>query len=169
MVQLRMDPRMCPRLDPSDVVQEAITEAWQELPAYLEARPIPFYPWLRRITWERLLKLQQRHLRAQKRSVLRENPLVLPDESSRALADRLAQSGTTPSGKLQRLERQESVRRALDRLPGIDRDVLVLLYLEQLSGVEAAIVLQISEPALRMRHLRALRRLRQLVLQDGSG
>jgi RNA polymerase sigma-70 factor (ECF subfamily) len=115
------------------------------------------------------LKLQQRHLRAQKRSVLRENPLVLPDESSRALADRLAQSGTTPSGKLQRLERQESVRRALDRLPGIDRDVLVLLYLEQLSGVEAAIVLQISEPALRMRHLRALRRLRQLVLQDGSG
>jgi RNA polymerase sigma-70 factor (ECF subfamily) len=169
MVELHLDPRMRARVDPCDVVQDAITEAWQELPAYLRDRPIPFYPWLRTIAWERLVKLHQRHVHAHKRSVLRECPLSLPDHSSRALAGLLARSGTTPSGKLERRERQESIRRALDQLRADDRDLLVLLYLEELSGVEAAAVLRISEGAVRMRHLRALRRLRQLVREEGSG
>ena len=44
-----------------------------------------------------------------------------------------------------------------------DREVLVLIYLEQLSPKEAGDVLAISEKAVTMRHLRALDRLRPLV------
>jgi RNA polymerase sigma factor (sigma-70 family) len=45
-------------------------------------------------------------------------------------------------------------------LPEIDRDVLSLRHLEHLSMREIAAVLQTTENAVRVRHLRALLRLR---------
>ena len=91
MVRLRMDMRLAARVDPSDVVQEALLEAAGLLPEYLANRPIPFYPWLRRLAWEKLVKLHERHLNAGKRSVLREEAvaLELPDDSVLNLARRL--------------------------------------------------------------------------------
>ena len=49
MVAVRLDRRLAARVDPSDVVQEAILEADQMLSDYLVERPLPFYPWLRRL------------------------------------------------------------------------------------------------------------------------
>jgi RNA polymerase sigma-70 factor, ECF subfamily len=69
MVALRIDRRMAARVDPSDVVQEALAVAAQSLSDYLRDRPLPFYPWLRRFAWERLLQLHRHHLRTQRRSV----------------------------------------------------------------------------------------------------
>src|SRR5579872_5226230 len=69
MVAVRLDRRILPRVDPSDVVQEALAEADQKLSAYLRQRPVPFYPWLRRLAWEQLVRLHERHLRAGRRSV----------------------------------------------------------------------------------------------------
>ncbi len=43
MVRLRIDARVAARVDPSDVVQEAISDAWRKLPGYLRRRPVPFY------------------------------------------------------------------------------------------------------------------------------
>src|SRR5207248_2646216 len=57
MVAVRLDRRVAPRVDPSDVVQEALFEADRRLPEYLREHPLPFYPWLRRIAWERLVKI----------------------------------------------------------------------------------------------------------------
>src|SRR5262245_24069354 len=74
MVAVRLDCRLAARVDPSDVVQEALMDAARKLPDYLRRRPLPFYPWLREIAWERLIKLHQQHLTAGKRSVLREQP-----------------------------------------------------------------------------------------------
>src|SRR5438477_6125508 len=88
MVALRLDRRLAARLDPSDVVQEALADAAGKLTDYLRRRPLPFYPWLRRLAWERLVALHRRHVRAGCRSVAREEPggLALPDESAVALA-----------------------------------------------------------------------------------
>src|SRR5215472_7956514 len=72
MVALRIDRRMAARVDPSDVVQEALADAARNLSDYIEERPLPFYPWLRQFAWERLLQLHRHHLRAQRRSVDRE-------------------------------------------------------------------------------------------------
>ena len=44
MVSVRMDPRIAARVDPSDVVQEALAVASRKLPDYLRQRPLPFYP-----------------------------------------------------------------------------------------------------------------------------
>jgi RNA polymerase sigma-70 factor (ECF subfamily) len=167
MIALRMDHRLRTRVDPSDVLQEALAEAFQQLPEYLQERPLPFYPWLRQIAWNRLVDLHRRHLLAQRRSVLREEKLVAtPDPSLAALADRLAGSGTSPSGRLVRDEVRGRVQDALLQLKEADRELLILRYLEKLSTAEIAAVLGIREGAVKVRHFRALERLRGLL--DGS-
>src|SRR5262245_27068453 len=42
MVELRLDGRLAARLDPSDVVQEALAEADRRLDGFLRDRPLPF-------------------------------------------------------------------------------------------------------------------------------
>jgi RNA polymerase sigma-70 factor (ECF subfamily) len=74
MVAFHMDRRLAARFDPSDVVQEALAEADRRLDEYVREPPLPFYPWLRQIAWDRLIELRRRHLRAAKRSVLPELP-----------------------------------------------------------------------------------------------
>jgi RNA polymerase sigma-70 factor (ECF subfamily) len=168
MVRLRLDPRLAARVDPSDVVQEALAEASRRLDDYLDHPPLPFYPWLRQIALDRMLDLRRRHLRAGKRSVSREEPgvLSLPDESAAELASKLIDLGSSPSRHLLREELRERVRAALERLPEADREVLVLRHLEQLPVREIAAVLGVGEGAVRMRQLRALARLRDLLDHD---
>ena len=167
MVAVRLDPRVAARLDPSDVVQEALLEAARKLPDYLRARPLPFYPWLRRLAWERLLKLHQRH-RAAKRDAARDERMApaLPEGSVQELAQRLIASGTSPSGRAVRAETRDRVRAALAALAETDREVLVLRYLEQMSTAEIAAVLGTTAGAVKVRHLRALERLRGLLPDD---
>src|SRR5687768_10163336 len=74
MVSVRLDRRMAARVDPSDVVQEALLDAAGRLDEYLRERPIPFYPWLRRLAAGRLADAYRRHVRAARRSVGREEP-----------------------------------------------------------------------------------------------
>ena len=168
MVAVHMDIRMAARFDPSDVVQDAMLDASQKLPGYLQEQPIAFYPWLRQIAWQRLVYLRQHHMATQKRSVLREQrwDLDLPDESVVRLADRLVSEGTSPSQRAIREELFSRVRAALDAMPLKDRQVLILRYLEQLSAAEASQVIGITEEAFMKRHFRAIQRIRRLL--DGS-
>jgi RNA polymerase sigma-70 factor (ECF subfamily) len=167
MVKVRLDRRLAARVDPSDVVQEALLEAAARLDVYLRERPLPFYPWLRRIAWDRLADAHRRHLRASRRSIGREEPPALSGESVQALAERLlAPVSGGPSARLRRQERRDHVRAALDRLPERDREVLVLRHLEDLSTAEAAAVLGVSEGAVKVRLLRAVQRLRDLLDQE---
>src|SRR6478672_93933 len=127
MVTVRLDRRLAARLDPSDIVQEALADAARGLDVYLRDRPVPFYPWLRRFAWERLIEANRRHLQARRRSVAREERLEmhLPDQSARALAARLLANGTSPSARLMSQELRDKVQAALDRLDPRDREVLV--------------------------------------------
>jgi RNA polymerase sigma-70 factor (ECF subfamily) len=168
MVDSRLDPRLAARLDPSDVVQEALMDAAGRLEDYLRDRPLPFYAWLRQFAWERVIKLHERHVTARKRTVCRERALDLPDRSGLLLAGRLAASTTSPGRRLSKEEQRERVRAALAHLPPRDREILALLYLEGLNNKEAAAVLGIGEGAVKMRHLRALGRLRDLMGSDSS-
>lgn len=163
LVRLRMDPRLAGRLDPSDVVQEVLLDASRKLSDYLKDRPLPFYPWLRAIAWERLVKLHRHHMGAGKRDVRREQGLPLPDESAIPLADHLIDRHSGPRSHLVREEMRRRVRSALEQLAEADREVLVLRYLEQLSMREIAAVTDTTEAAARQRHARALRRLGALL------
>jgi RNA polymerase sigma-70 factor (ECF subfamily) len=171
MVELRLDRRMAARVDPSDVVQEALMDADKRLTDYLKKRPVPFYPWLRRLAWEHLVKVHDRHVLTRKRSVLREEirGMSLSEGSTWQLAERLAVSGTSASQRLIREEMGARVRAALARLSAGDREVLVLRYLEQLSTADIAAELEIGEGAVKMRHRRALDRLCRFLRDEGDG
>jgi RNA polymerase sigma-70 factor (ECF subfamily) len=163
MIAVRLDPRLAPRVDPSDVVQDALAEAARRLDDYLAEPPLPFYPWLRQIAVDQLGMAHRRHARAARRDVGREEPGGLPEGSAVELAERLAGAESGPSEQLGRKERREHVRAALGRLPERDREVLVLRYLEDLPTAEVASVLGVSEGAVKMRLLRAVQRLHALV------
>ena len=167
LIQLRMDRRIATRIDPSDVVQEALLTAFGRINEYVRDRPIAFYPWLRRIALERLLDLRRRHVTSSRRTVDRELGQHA-DDSQRQLVEHFANSETGPLQKLARRELHDRVKNALQQLSPSDREILVLRMLEQMSVREASDVLEISEDAVKQRQLRALRRLRRL-LDGGSG
>ena len=165
MVAVRMDPVLAARVDPSDVVQEVLVDAHRTLDGYLQERLLPFYPWLRRLAWERLAKLYRRHARTRRRSLLREGAEGpgLPDESAMALAERLVAGGTSPSRHLLREEMRDRVRAALAGLGERDREVLALRFLEGLSTAETAVVLGLGAGAVKSRVMRAVARFRDLL------
>ena len=102
MIAVRMDPRLGRRIDPSDVVQDTLAVALKKLPRYLSESPLPFYPWLRQIAWNRLVDLHRRHVRAGNRTVRRENHTLgtLDNRSARLLADRLGRLSSPPSARM---------------------------------------------------------------------
>ncbi|MBM4091191.1 MAG: sigma-70 family RNA polymerase sigma factor [Planctomycetes bacterium] len=161
MVAVRIDPRLSARVDPSDVLQESLAEAARQLPRYLKERPLPFYPWLRQLTWTRLVKLHQRHIKVQKRTVRREigEELPLSDHSALRLAEQLVAADASPSEVLLHKEMRQRVRDALHHMTARDREVLVLWYLEQLTAGEIALILNLTEAGVKSRHRRALQRL----------
>jgi RNA polymerase sigma-70 factor (ECF subfamily) len=169
MVAVRIDRRLAARVDPSDVVQDVLTEAFRHLDEFLRERPLPFYSWLRQFAWQRLVKLHRRHIGSQKRSVAREEQwaMPLPDESALELADRLLARESSPIRRLIRKELRERLQAALTKLSERDREILVMRNLEQLSIAEIAAALGIREGTVKVRHLRALKRLREL-LEDPS-
>jgi RNA polymerase sigma-70 factor (ECF subfamily) len=168
MIAVRMDRRLAARLDASDVVQETLAEAIQQLSDYFRNRPLPFYPWLRQLACDRLAELHRRHIQTRKRSITREERRApaLPEESALKLAGRLLARGSSPSARLRREEACGRVQAALAQLADHDREVLVLRHLEQLSTTEIAAVLGITEGAVYTRHLRALERLRILLSKE---
>jgi RNA polymerase sigma-70 factor (ECF subfamily) len=163
MIALRMDRRLAARVDPSDVVQETLAKAAEQLSDYLRRRPLPFYPWLRQMALERLAQMHRHHVRVRKRSVQREEHRAggLSDASLQELAVQLVARGSSPSARLRREELHARLHAALAQLPEPDREILALRHLEQLSVKEIAAVLGIKEGAVYARHLRALERLRQ--------
>jgi RNA polymerase sigma-70 factor (ECF subfamily) len=171
MIDARMDPRLRARVDPSDVIQEALTTAALQLSEYLETEPIPFYPWLRRITWQKLVHAHEMHLDAAKRSVRRERQGFwgLSGRSTSQLLDSLdglPGNTSTPSAAADREESRRRLTEALASLAEIDREVLVQRYVEQMSMKEIGVGLELSEAAVQMRHMRALQKLHKLLTRD---
>jgi len=171
MVAIRLDKRLAARVDPSDIVQEAMKDAFKRLPEYFADPQLSFYPWLRRIAWDRLADMYRMHLAAEKRSVLREHPWMpnLNDESVAELAHSVVASSINPGRRAMLAEMESRTRSALLELKPHDREILVLRYLEQLSVEEIAAVLSISQTAVTSRHLRALQRLRRLLGDEFGG
>ncbi len=167
-ISLRLDQRLKSRVDASDVVQNVMVEAIARLPSYLETRPIPFYAWLRRLAWDNLSRLHEQHVVAKKRSVTREvrTALSISSDSMLHLAERLSTS--TPSQQLLRLEMRNRVQQALLELSDDDRELLIMKHLEDLTLAEIAATLEISIPAVKGRHLRALQRLNQQLSNMGD-
>jgi RNA polymerase sigma-70 factor (ECF subfamily) len=165
LIELRLDPKLRPRVDPSDVVQEAQIEAHRRLQAYLRQPAFPFRLWLRQIAYDRLLMTRRFHVEAGRRAIARDLPL--PDRSSMLLAREFLAAGQSPSQQLLQREFVRRVREAIGRLPDGDREVLILRKLEGLSNQETAQLLDIDPATASRRFGRAVLRLRDILIQAG--
>ena len=164
MVDIRLDPRVAGRVDPSDVLQEAFMDASNQLQSYLDKLPMQPFLWLRFLTGQRLMALHRRHLGARKRDAKRDVPLPglgRPQVYSGSLSCHLAGRLTTPSGAVARLEMQARLHEALDGMEPLDCEILALRHFEELTNNEAAEELGISKAAASKRYIRALDRLRK--------
>jgi RNA polymerase sigma-70 factor, ECF subfamily len=149
------DPRLATRFDASDVVQEVFLDARKQILAFLADGRVDVRTWLRGLARERRLKFLRDHLDAQCRSVKRQR--ALPDESWQHPPQPAAGPGEAAAAG----EATEHLRRALDRLPPDDREVIRLRVLEGRKTSEAAALLGTTPAAVAKRLERALRRLRE--------
>lgn len=162
VIDVRMDPRLRGRIDPSDVVQETLVVASRRIQDFLARRPTSFRIWLRRKALERMID-QRRFHRRQRRDVA--NEVVLSDASSLAIAGALV--GESGSRRAVRQELLSQVRIAMQELSDADREVLLLRHAEELSNAEAAEVLGIEPKAASARYGRAVVRLSSDLRRQG--
>lgn len=171
VIDLRLDPAVARRVDASDIVQDVLLEANQRLTEYLKKPDMPFHLWLRHLAQDRIIDTHRRHRLAQRRSVDREQPLARPawaDESGASLLAQLIDTERTPTTEAIRQELQRRLAAAIDQLSEDDREIILMRHHEMLSNQEVARALNLTEAAASMRYLRALRRLRAVLVPDGT-
>lgn len=167
LVQMRLDQKIQRRVDVSDVVQDVLVEANRRLQDYLKNPVMTFHLWLRQIAQDRIIDAHRRHRGSAKRSVDRERPLQVPagdDRSTMELAAQICDQQLTPQAAATQHEMAQCVERAITQLGDQDCEIIVMRHYEQLSNQEIALALGLSEPAASMRYLRAVRRLREIMV-----
>jgi RNA polymerase sigma-70 factor (ECF subfamily) len=170
VIDLRLDPAVARRVDASDIVQDVLIEANQRLTEYLKNPAMPFHLWLRHLAQDRIIDTHRRHRQAQRRSVDREQAIARPawaDESSASLVAHLIDTERTPTSEAIQHELQRRLADAVNQLSDDDREIILMRHHEALSNQEVAHALNLTEAAASMRYLRALRRLRTVLVPDG--
>jgi len=171
LVRLRMDRRLQGRIDASDVLQEAFVDFASRVEEYIRQPDMPLFLWLRFLTGQRLQLLHRHHLGAQMRDAGREVSLhrgAMPQATSISLAAQLLGRFTSVTQAVHRAEMQMILQEAINSMDPIDREIVALRHFEELSNEETAQVLGIKSSAASSRHVRALKRLRE-VLQKTPG
>ena len=158
----RIDRRISARLDASDLIQETFAVASRRLPEFLQDRRIGFFDWLRGLAMDRLISSRRFHLGASKRTAVKELPQAHRERDP--VAGRALCTGPSPSGQAIHNEDSVRIRSILDRMSPADREILDLRYVEGLTFAQINARLGITQSAVKMRHLRAIERLR-----DGCG
>ncbi len=164
MLERRIDPRLAVRIDPTDVLADVFLAArnrWPKFESQLctgTSGDKLVYAWLYRLTRDTLIEKHRHHGR-DKRDLRRD--MAWSYAGSTQLRH-LMKQGTSPSKAILRVELQEEVRRVVDLLKENEREVLWMHYEDQLSFAQIGLVLDISANAATLRHLRALKRLREL-------
>jgi RNA polymerase sigma-70 factor, ECF subfamily len=171
IINLRLDPVLARRVDASDIVQDVLLEANQRLTEYLRSPVMPFHLWLRHLAQDRIIDTHRRHRQAQRRSIDREEPIHRPawvDQSSLQLVAQLVDTEQTPASAAIHAELQRRLEEAMTHLADDDRDIILMRHHEQLTNQDVAAALEITEAAASMRYLRALRRLREVLVPENK-
>ncbi len=168
MIDMRLDKAIARRVDASDIAQEVLLEASRRLRDFLNKPDLPFHLWLRHIARDHIIDAHRRHRKAQRRTVDREQAMhaANADRSSVELIAELIDRELTPATAALRKELQDRFQTVLSTLDEDDREIILMRHFEQLSNQEVAATLGLTEPAASMRHLRALRKLRELLDSD---
>lgn len=171
IVVFRLDHRLSARVDVEDVLQEIYLNAQTRQRHVLRESSGGIFVWFRLITQQTLADLHRRHLGTRARDAGRERSLRSSsnvEATSFAMSSLLLGHLTSPSQAMLRKELTAQLEAALKSMSDLDREVLVLRHFEELTNLETARVLDISEQAASVRYVRALGRL-QRVLESIPG
>jgi len=169
LIRMRLDARIQKRVGVSDVIQDVLVEANRRLETYIENPVMPFHLWLRQIAKDRIIDAHRRHRVSAKRSVDREQGMVIPrghDHSSIQLASLLGDGQLTPAAAALQKEMASKVESAISRLDDKDCEIITMRHYEHLTNQEVGKALGLTEPAASMRYLRAIKRLRTLMQNE---
>lgn len=136
-----------PQAIAEDVTADVFVKAWEKLHTYIPKRNVPFAAWLFRIARHAVIDVYRRE------RGFEEVPEQFPDTDP----------FNRPEANIERQELLRTVRQALQKLPRRYRDILLLSYVSELGHREVAKVLHLTEGAVRILKLRALRKLEQFL------
>lgn len=135
------------RLDPCDVVQETLIEAYRDFPHFRGRTEKDLLSWLRQILQHNLLHERRRHIDAAMRSVRREVPWN--KAALYQLRDTAQSKWKSSSEQTQAQAQSEGLEQALRQLPEHYRQVLLLHSREGLTFAEVGKRLHCSPEAAR--------------------
>ena len=162
LARVDLDRRLRGKMDPSDVVQEALLDAHRYFPAFRGDAEPQFLVWLRAILAGAMANQARRYLGTRARDVRLEREIAADIDRSSAMLDRgLAAVQSSPSEQAARHEQGVVLADALAGLPDDYRDVIVLRNIEGLTFPDVARRMGRSLDSVEKLWLRALVRLRQ--------
>jgi RNA polymerase sigma-70 factor (ECF subfamily) len=168
LARLHLDPRLRGKLDPSDVVQQTLVQAYQARDQFRGRTDNELAAWLRQIL-ARNLAMAVRDFARDKRDVARERSLeaALAESSSR-LEAWLAAEESSPSLRAERNEQARRLAEALEQLPDAQREALVLQHWHGWSLAQIGEHLGRSPEAVAGLLKRGLKQMRQLMADGGE-
>jgi RNA polymerase sigma-70 factor (ECF subfamily) len=167
LARMQLEPRLQAKVDPSDVVQQTLLEAFEKRGQFQGSTPGELAAWLRQILAHNLADAL-RAFGQQKRDVARERSLEEALHASSVRLERfLADDRSTPGERAERQERALRLASALAALPEAQREAIVLQYWHGLTLAQIGEQLERSPAAVAGLLKRGLKQLRQL-LQEGE-
>jgi RNA polymerase sigma-70 factor (ECF subfamily) len=163
VIHVRLSPRLRQRVDTADVLQETYLVASQRIDEFLHQQQVSLFVWLRFLAVQKVVDLHREHLQALKRSIAREVE-VEHASSAQVLADLISET-STPCAKAIQMELRDRLAQIIEGIPEIDHHILLLRHFEQLTNREVAETLGMNESSVSTRHVRALGKLKSLLLQ----
>lgn len=166
LARLQIDPRICGKLDASDIVQETFLEAYQAFPKFRGVSEVSFLAWLRQILASTLATSVRYYLGTKQRDVRLEREIYVKVDQSSMFWNQLVSNISTPSLKVSRQEMENQIATAMGQLPEHYRTVLRLRHSENLSFQEIADEMERTVDSVQKIWVRALAQLRDLVKTD---
>ncbi len=165
LTRMEIDPRLREKMDPSDVVQQTLLDAYQKRDQYRGMSSAEKAAWLRRILANNLVDAL-RAIGRKKRDVAREQSLEHAIEKlSQRIGMWLAADQSTPSQKLDQHEQAIRLADALAQLPPAQRQALVWQNWDNWSLAEIAEHMGRTPAAVAGLLKRGLKRLRELLTE----
>lgn len=162
----QLDRRLRRRMNPSDLVQEAMMAAHCDFGKFRGCSERELLAWLRQILINCLHHAIETHVKAKMRDVRREISVeqvsAALDRSVVNFAQMLADRGPSPSAPLRQRERAVALADQLAKLRPEYRDVIVFRNLQGLPFEEVADRMDRRPGAVRMLWLRAIEKLKQV-------